>query len=401
MVSTETADTTPPPTRRRRPAWRRGLAWVALLIACLLLLIGNLAVFARTLIFDTDAFADVVAPRHPDEDVIAGVGDTLSEKIVTSANVQDRIQELTPRDNALVAAVVANAAEDLIDNTVRAVVRSDAFRKVWRGIVERAHERFVALVEGDAREPVVLNLRPAVEQVDQRLEKRGIDLIDDATVAKVSDVVALRRSQIEDARKTVDTIRRLVVVVPIAAFVLIAAAVALAPDRRRMLARAGVGIVIAMVATGLAMRIARRVIIDRVEVDVRRQAVESLWGRLFETLIQQTVALAVLGLVIAFGAWLAGPSRLAVGLRTRVRAIRGGRAGEPAAEPTGLGRLLAEHRTGVRLGILAVAAGVLLLSPGTSALAIVVVALLALAAIVVVEILAGPPRAPATDPPAS
>jgi hypothetical protein len=49
----------------------------------------------------------------------------------------------------------------------------------------------------------------------------------------------------------------------------------------------------------------------------------------------------------------------------------------------------------VRLGILAVAAGVLLLLPGTSALAIVVVALVALAAIIGVEILAEPPRAPA------
>jgi hypothetical protein len=395
MVSTETADTAAASSPRRRPAWRRGLAWVALVLGCLVLLIGNLAVFARIVILDTDTFADVVAPEQPDEDVIAGVADTLSDKIVTSTRVQDRIQELTPRDNELVAATVANAAENLIDNTVHAVLRSEQFRGVWHGVVARAHERFVALVEDDDREPVQLNLRPAVEQVDERLEARGIDLIDDATLDDVSEVVALRRSQIDDVRETVDLVRRLVVVLPIAAGVLIAAAVALAPDRRRMLARAGVGIVIAMLVTGLALRVVRRVITDRVEVDVRRQAVESLWGRLFETLFQQTAALAVLGLVIALGAWLAGPSRLAVGLRTRVRSVGRGEADEPATEPSGLGRVLGEHRTGVRLGILAVAAGVLLLLPGTSALAIVVVALVALAAIIGVEILAGPPRAPA------
>jgi hypothetical protein len=395
MVSTETADTAAASSPRRRPAWRRALAALVLLLGCLLLLIGNLAVFARTLVFDTDTFADVVAPKEPDEKVIAGVADTLSDKIVASTRVQDRIQELTPRDNALVAAAVTNAAENVIDTTVRAVVRSDQFRSLWRGIVVRAHERFVKLVEDGDSEPVLLNLRPVVEEVDQRLEARGIDLIDDATLDDVSEVVALRRAQIDDARETVDLIRRLVIVVSIAAVVLIAAAVALAPDRRRMLARAGVGIVIAMVATGLALRIVRRAVTDRVEVDVRRQAVESLWGRLFETLFQRTAALAVLGLVIALGAWLAGPSRLAVGLRTRVRSIRGGEAGEPAPEPSGLGRVLGAHRTGVRLAILAVAAGVLLLLPGVSALAIVVVALVALSAIIVVEILAAPPRAPA------
>ncbi|MGH9231358.1 MAG: hypothetical protein ACRD07_21960, partial [Acidimicrobiales bacterium] len=309
--------------------------------------------------------------------------------------VQDRIQELTPRNNALLAATVADAAENLIDDTVRTVLRSEGFRDVWRGVVVRAHDRFVALVEGDDREPVSLDLRQAVERVDQSLEDRGVDLIDDATVDQVGEVVALRRSQIDEVRETVELARRLVIVLPIVAIALIAAAVALAPDRRRMLARAGVGIVVAMVVTALALRIARRAIADRVEIDERRQAVESLWGRLFESLFQQTAALVALGLVIALGAWLAGPSRLALGLRRRVRSLGGGGTAKPAAEPSGVARFIGAHRTGVRLGILALAAVVLLLLPGASAPAIVVVALLALAAIVGAEILAAPPQAPA------
>jgi hypothetical protein len=380
---------------RSRSSWRRWAAWVALVLGCLLLLIANVAVFARTFIFDTDTFADALAPEQPDEDVIAGVADTLSDQIVTAAAVQDRIQELAPRDNALVAATVADAAENIIDDTVRTVLQSDGFRVVWREVVERAHDRFVALVEGDDREPVLLDLRQAVERVDQSLEDRGIDLIDDDAVEEVGEVVALRRSQIDDVRETIDLARRLVIALPIVAFVLIATAVALAPDRRRMLARAGVGIVVAMVVTALALRIARRAITDRVEIDERRQAVESLWGRLFETLFQQTAALSALGLVIALGAWLAGPSRLAVRMRTRVRSIGAGEPSRPAVEPSSVARLLGAHRTGVRLGILTVAAGVLLLLPGLSALAIVVVALLALAAIVGAEVLAGSPQAPA------
>ena len=232
--------------------------------------------------------------------------------------------------------------------------------------------------------------------MDQSLEDRGIDLIDDATVDEVGEIVALRRSQIDEVRQSVDLARRLVIALPIVAIMLIAAAVALAPDRRRMLARAGVGIVVAMVATALALRIARRALTNRVEIEERRQAVESLWGRLFETLFQQTAALVALGLVVALGAWLAGPSRLAVRLRARVRSLGAGGTTKPGApEPSGVARLLGAHRTGVRLGILAVAAVVLLLVPGPSARAIVIVALLALAAIVGVEILAAPPQSQA------
>jgi hypothetical protein len=68
---------------------------------------------------------------------------------------------------------------------------------------------------------------------------------------------------------------------------------------------------------------------------------------------------------------------------------------ETATEPSGVARLLGAHRTAVRLGIVAVAAGALLLLPGPSALTIVVVAVLALAAIAGAEILAAPPEAPA------
>jgi hypothetical protein len=364
---------------------------VALVLGCLVLLVANVAVFARTFVFDTDTFADALAPEQPDEEVIAGVADKLSDQIVTATGVQDRIQELTPRDNAL----VADAAENIIDDTVRTVMQSDRFREVWRDVVVRAHDRFVALVEGDDRQPVLLDLRPAVERVDQSLEDGGIELIDDATIEEVGEVVALRRAQIDEVRATLDLVRRLVIALPIVALVLIAAAVALAPDRRRMLARAGVGIVVAMVVTAVVLRITRTAITDRVEVDVRRQGVESLWGRLFETLFQQTAALTALGLLIALGAWLAGPARLAVRLRGRVTLRRAGGAGEPATEPSGVARLLGAHRTGVRLGILAVAAGALLLLPGPSALTIVVVAVLALAAIAGAEILAAPPQAPA------
>src|SRR4029453_2630252 len=94
-LSTQTTDPTTASTPRPRSRWRRVLAWVALVLGCLGLLIGNLGVDARISVLDTDAFADVVPPEPPDEAVAAGVADTLADKIVTSTRVQDRIQELT------------------------------------------------------------------------------------------------------------------------------------------------------------------------------------------------------------------------------------------------------------------------------------------------------------------
>jgi hypothetical protein len=313
------------------PRWRGRVAWAALVVGCAALLAANVAIFLRVFVFDRDTFTDSVAPKDPDEHVIDAVSSTLSKRIVDNDAVQERLQSLIPQDNALVAAAVSNAADGVIRNTVRRVLESDTFRTVWRTAVEEAHDSFINLIDDDSRQPVVLNLTKFVQNVDQRLESHGISLLDSDNIKNVGEVVALRRGQIEEVRDGLNLLRRLSVVLVILAVVLLAAALVLAADRRRMLARIGVGMVIAMVVTAVALRVARHVVLGRFEVDTRREAVASLWSRVFTELTRQTVGLLVLGLVLAVGAWLAGPSASATGLRDRFRSLRHPRSGQPAA----------------------------------------------------------------------
>jgi hypothetical protein len=306
----------PEPGRSRL---RRGLAWAALILGCLVLVVANLAVFLKAFVFDRDTFADAVAPRHPDETVIDGLAHTLSARIVNAPAVQDRIGDLTPRDNPLVEGVITNSAGDVIETVLRQVLSSDAFRTVWRTAVERAHDTFVAVIEDDDRQPIVLDLTQTLSEVDQRLERRGIDLLDDATIDDVGRVVTVRRDQIDEVRTYLDLLQRYTVVIVIAALVLLAGAVALATERRRMLARVGVGVVVAMVVSGSATRLAKHRLTGRIEVETRRDAVASLWDRVFASLVHQTVVLLIVGLAIAVVAWLAGPGTRATALRHRVR----------------------------------------------------------------------------------
>ena len=77
------------------------------------------------------------------------------------------------------------------------------------------------MVEDDDREPVLLDLGPAVERVDESLEDRGIDLTDDDPMDEVGEVVALRHSQIDEVRETVDHAGGLVSTLPMVAIALI------------------------------------------------------------------------------------------------------------------------------------------------------------------------------------
>jgi hypothetical protein len=288
---------------------RRGLAWAALVLGCVALLLANLAVFLKAFVFDEDTFVDAVAPEKPDETVIDGLANTLSARIIDAPAVQDRITDLTPTDSPLVAGVVSDSARDLIDGALRQVLASDAFRTVWRGAVTRAHRELVDVIENDDREPIVLNLTQALSDVDQRLERRGIDLLDDSTIDDIGQVVTVRRAQVDEVRGYLDLLQRFTLPLVVLALALLAAAVALATERRRMLLFVGIGMVLAMVVTGIALRIARNQVTDRIEVEARRDAVASLWGRVFDNLVHQTVALVIIGLILVAVAWLTGPSR--------------------------------------------------------------------------------------------
>jgi uncharacterized membrane protein len=131
--------------------------------------------------------------------------------------------------------------------------------------------------------------------------------------------VTVRRDQIDEVRTYLDLLQRYTAVLVIAALVLLAGAVALATERRRMLARVGVGVVVAMVVSGGAMRVAKHRLTGRIEVVVRRDAVASLWDRVFASLVHQTVVLLIIGVAIAVVAWLVGPGSRATALRHRVR----------------------------------------------------------------------------------
>lgn len=291
---------------------------MVLVLGCVVLLAANLAVFLRAFVFDRDTFVDAVAPRQPDEAVVDGLSDTLSIRIVEAPAVQRRIDELLPADNPLVAEVVTELADDAIASVLRDVLRSDAFRTVWRAAVERAHGAFVRVVEDRDREPVVLDLTRTLTEVDQRLEARGVDLLDEDTIADIGRVVTVRQDQIDEVRSGLDLLRRFTLPLALLAVALLAAAVALARDRRRMLLVTGVGVALTMALTAVALGIARDQIADRIEIDTRRAAVVSLWNRVVDTLVRQTVLLLVAGLALALVAWLLGPSNAAASLRRRL-----------------------------------------------------------------------------------
>lgn len=365
---------------------RRFGAKALLVVGCVLLLLANLTVWLRLTALDTDRFVSALAPLSDDPQLDDGLAVALTDRIMTRVDVQARVEAALPNDNPLVVATVTRLARSLVQDTLRNVLASDAFSTIWVGALERTHRRALEVIDG-ADGSVALQLTDVLTRADAALEERGLDLIDSSTIDEVSQVVIARSDQVQTAGRAVDILRTLAVVLPVATLVVLALAVLVARDRRRALALVGVGIAVAMVVTAVALRIGRRMLFDRIDGEVRRQAAGDVWTGLLSSLFRQTAVLLALGLLLAIGAWLAGPAEGAV----KVRGWFGARGAETVQAPSPVVAALGRRLRQVQAGVCVVGAAVLLLLPSLSVATVVVVLSLVVVVLVVLELVAGGP----------
>jgi hypothetical protein len=363
---------------------RRIGAKVLLVLGCLLLLLANVTVWLRLTALDTDRFVSALAPLASDSEVQEGLATSLTERIVDDVDIEGRVTAALPNDNPLIISTVTRLARNLIQDAIGNALASDAFKTVWTTALERTHKRALDVIEG-ADGSVALKLTGVIDKADAALQARGLDVIDQDTIDKVDSIVVARSDQVKGVREAADLLRKLAIALPIAAAVVLGLMVLLSPDRRRALAVVGVGVVVTMVVTAVALRIARRVVLDQIDGDVKRRAAGDVWSGLLSSLFWQTAALTALGVLVAGGAWLAGPS-------PRAATVRGWFRREPrpaTAAPSPLVAAIGDHLRQIQAGVLALGALLLLALPTLSLMTVVVVLAVVIAAVVALQIVGG------------
>ena len=103
------------------------------------------------------------------------------------------------------------------------------------------------------------------------------------------------------------------------ALLFIGAAIWVAPDRRRIAIWLGLGTAVTLVTFRTIARAAIKEIIGGITIPRNRDVATDVLHKVFSSYRTLTLALMVLGLVVALTAFLAGPGRVAVWLRRGVR----------------------------------------------------------------------------------
>jgi hypothetical protein len=266
----------------------RGTASVVMLvIGAILLIAGTVAFYAREQIIDREAFANRAVEALEDDGVRTVVG-------------REIVIYLAERGSADLA-----AARPLLESVVGTLIQTEPFQRVFRAAALEANRVFFVR----ERKNVLLDLGDAAQIVEFGLRSVSPKLARQLPDDLKPDLLALRDREFAGTTlRVADQVRVLGIVLPLVAVLLLVGAVAVAPDRRIAVLRAGV----AVGAAGAILLVALLVLEartlagvygeDEVTDEEVRAAVSGLLDAFLGDLLTWALLLALLGVAVAAAA---------------------------------------------------------------------------------------------------
>ena len=379
MIDTETQIADEVEVLRRENARLRGdrAAKRRKLVVGLLVALGGIAALAahmgvwldRTLL-DTDDYVAAVAPLPADEDVVEAVTTAVVDDLFATVDVEAEAGRLLPPDPSFAAAPLSNALEDAAADVAREVVGSGEFQQIWVAAQRLAHEETLALLRGESVEPLVvengavtLDLSDLAHSVAGGLGDAAGPLLgelpDDA-----GQVVLFRDDQLAAAQTAVNVMDTLALVLPALAVGLFGLAVFASRERRRTLMTVGVTIAATTALSLVGVEIARSYVVGSIGDATNQAAVSAAWDIVQRGFVNQSILVLIAGVAVVAIAWASGAGPRAVAVRDMVRA--------------GLDRI-GSNQPALRWGLGIAAVVALLLWPGVTFGAVLLVVVLAVA----------------------
>ena len=374
---------------------------VFVVLGALLLPLAAATVWTRNQLLDTDRYVRTVEPLAEDPTVTSALSARITSTVVKEVDVKSLAEEALPERAAFLAAPIASGAESLIRQASDRIVASEQFRTLWTQANRRGHDAMVAVLTGEGGKAVstkdgkvVISLGPVIEEVLKAVDRQfGIDISSRIPTDRIDiDFEIIDSRQLASAQTYVRLLDRISWFSVLLALGLLAAAVAIAPDRRKGVFRVGVGVAVSMLLTLIALAFARDIYLTNLPAAVQRaDAAAVIYDTLLRFFIQSLRVLLAIGVVLLVAAWLCGPSAAARRLRGWWDTLLGrGSSGLGGSVELGpVPRFVAHHVVAFRVAILAIAALVLVTWNLPTGKVVVLIALCTLVPLAVVQLLAG------------
>jgi len=300
---------------------RRGIALALIFVASLLSFLALPAVWLDRQALNTDNWTETSSELLENEAIRTQIANYLVDQIYANVDVQAELAKVLPPRAAPLAGFAAGGLQQVADDGVRNLLGRPVAQQAWENANRRAHELLMRVIDGGGDVvsttggEVTLDLKSLLTQTADRFGVGG--RVADKLPASAGEIVILQSDQLATAQDVANVLDAAGAVLVVLALLLFALAIFLAQGWRREALRAcGFGLIAAGAAGLLARSVAGDYVVDALATtEAVRPAVEATWTIGTSLLVQAATATIWYGVVIVLVAWLAGPTRLATGVR--------------------------------------------------------------------------------------
>lgn len=337
-----------PPDAHRPSLLRRIGIYALILLAALLLMLSTFAVWVDRVALNTRVFTDTSTELLDDEEIRRAIAVRAIDEIYDAVDVEEELEGPLPEDIESLAGPTSATLRELGPGIVERALRRAELRRLWRRALRESHETLVEVLEersgtvSTEEGTVTLDLGDIVIEAADRI---GVsDSVQRRIGPEAGRVELLQSDDLDTAQDAFQLANTVAWVLPVVTLLVFGLAIWVSRGRRRLTVRAiGIAVLLSGVLGLLVANLGGRYLVDSLATDSQsRDAGDSAWDIVTELLRGSFRLQIALGLLVLLGAWIAGPSPWAVGVR---------RALAPAL-----------RRRGIAYGAVAVVALVVLLS---------------------------------------
>jgi hypothetical protein len=388
---------------RRNKGGRRFTVVTLLVIACILAPIAGSSIWLKNQVTDTGRFVRTVKPLASNPAIQDAVAANVTTALFTRVDINARAQQALPPRAKFLAGPLATGLHNFTENATKQFLASPAFQKLWAELSTRAHTQLVKILTGQghyvqtAHGEVAIDLAPVLARVKQRLDERGVTIFDRVPTATVkSKFVLIDSKTLDNAQKGVRLLKAVAIGLPLLVLALFAAAIAVSRQRRRTLLQASLGLAFAMAVLGVGLTIGRSIYLSKVAgPNLPDDAAGAAYDIVVHYLRLGLRVIAGVALLVAAGAFLSGPSRVAVAVRGWFGSALGWAQGETGVSSTAVGRWVRAGKRPLRIAAIVLPVVIFLLWDTPTVSLVIALVALALFLLLLIEFLGRAPPGPA------
>lgn len=371
---------------KKKPRARRTrivIAWVLVVLASLLIPISVISVWAIRTVTNTDQYVATMAPLARNQVIIDHLAQRATDELFSTGIVQKKVTAALPKGAKPIVQPVVAQVKTYVNQFALKVFESPKFAQLWDTLNRHSHQAVVNVLTGKQTPlqqkatkagAVVVNLSPALGDIIDKLDSRGVTLFDPLkpilTQGSHLGLTVVSKDQVKEYSGIFNLIVKLKWIIPVVSLALALIGILIGVDHRKVVLRMAVGVSLMTLLFLAVFSLGRTRFLNVANVhnfDVPVAA--AVWDTLLRFLKADFRWMLLVAILVAIAMWLIGPARYAVWVRIHVAQaarwvwvqVRGlssgaGRAVSGSERVRGVGSWIDEHIAGLRI-IGAVVAG--------------------------------------------